>query len=338
MGARRLSRLLAVAALLPALAGCVLVVAPPLSWFERDPGLRETVLQGEGDAKILVIAIDGFISDQPTERAFGLVREQSTLARVAAELDKAEADPAIAAVVLRIDSPGGGVTASDEIYHRLRRFAEEHDLPMVASLGGVATSGGYYVALAADDILAHPTTVTGSIGVILVGVNVAGLMDKLGVEDETYTSGPHKDLLSPLRGATEAERDIVQGVLDDLFARFVDVVETRRPGLSDEQRERIVDGRIFAARPARELGLVDGLGRLEDAIDLARERAGVREARVMMYHREGESAETVYSRFAGEPASAGGPAATLSGPTLSLESLTSPQFLYLWRPGLGGRR
>ena len=302
--AGRLSRLLALAALLPALAGCVVVVAPPLSWFERDPGLRETVLEGEGDAKILVIAVDGFISDQPTERAFGLVREQSTLARVAAELDKAAQDPAIAAVVLRIDSPGGGVTASDEVYHRLRGFAEERDLPMVASLGGVAASGGYYVALAADDILAHPTTVTGSIGVILVGVNVAGLMDKLGVEDETYTSGPHKDLLSPLRGATEEERDIVQGGLDDLFARFGDVGETRRPGLSDTQRER----------------------------------AGVSEARVIMYHREGESAETVYSRFAGEPESGGGPAATLSGPTLSLESLTSPQFLYLWRPGLGGRR
>lgn len=331
---RTLARLLLLGVTAAALTGCVLVVSPSLSLFNRDPGLQETVIQGEGPDKILMIAIDGFISDQPTERAFGLVREQSTLARVAAELDKAAKDPSIAGIVLRIDSPGGGVTASDEIYGRLRRFADEHDLPMVAAMGNLATSGAYYVALAADDVVAHPTTVTGSVGVLLVGVNAAGLLNKLGVEDETYTSGPHKDLLSPLRGATPEERAIVQGVLDELFARFVSVVEERRPGLDAGHREQVLDGRIFAAQAARDLGLVDTIGRLDDAIDLAKQRAGVERARVVMYHRQGEPAETVYSRFDHGPTATGGPTASLGGPRLSLDALTSPQFLYLWRPGL----
>lgn len=332
---RTLARILLLTLAATATSGCVFVVAP--NWFDRDPALRETVVEGEGDAKVLIVSVDGFISDKPTERAFGLVREESTLARVAAELDKAEKDDDIAAVVLRVDSPGGAVTASDEIYDRLRRFAEARDVPLVATMGNVATSGAYYIALAADDILAHPTTVTGSIGVILVGVNASGLLAKLGVENETYTSGPHKDLLSPLRGATPEEREIVQGVLDDLFGRFVTVVDRRRPGLDDDRRDAIVDGRIFSAERALELGLVDRIGRLDDAVELAKKRAGVDRARVVMYHRQGEPAETVYSRFAPEPRSAGGPAAgMLPAPAGTLESLTSPQFLYLWRPGLDG--
>lgn len=321
--------------LAPMLAGCVVVLTPPLGWMQGDNALQETTIEGEGDAKILLTSITGFISDQPTERAFGLVREQSTLARVAAELRKAREDSAVKAVVLRIDSPGGGVTASDEIYHRIQRFAQETGRPVIASLGGVAASGGYYVACGADTILAQPTTVTGSIGVILVGLNVSGLLDKLGVEDETYTSGPHKDLLSPLRGATPEERRIIQDVLDRLFQRFVTVVNDNRPDLAEDRLETITDGRVFSAPEAKALGLVDELGRVSDAIDLARQRAGVTEARVIAYRRPGESAETIYSQMTAGTGPAAAPAQVNILPIdLSLSAASGPRFLYLWRPGL----
>lgn len=326
--------LLALLFSLPLLGGCV-VVLTPFNWFGDESGLVEHVVRGEGDAKILLVSVDGFISDQPTQRAFGLVQEPSTLDRVATELRRAEADPDIRGVVLRINSPGGGVTASDEIFHRLRRFAEEQDVPVVAALGSVAASGGYYVALAADEILAHPTTVTGSIGVILVGLNIDGLMDKIGVRDETFTSGPHKDLLSPLRGVTDEERDIVQGVLDGLFERFVHVVDDRRGGKLDAtHRATITDGRIFNAPQAESLGLVDGIGRLDDAIDRVREKAELENARVIRYTREGARADTVYSRGGGMPTAGGAPAQVNILPLdLGLSAASSAQFLYLWRPG-----
>ncbi len=326
--------LIALLVSLPLLGGCV-VVLTPFDWFGDESGLVEHVVRGEGDAKILLVSVDGFISDQPTQRAFGLIQEASTLDRVATELKRAADDPAVRGLVLRINSPGGGVTASDEIFHRLRRFAEEQEVPVVAALGSVAASGGYYVALAADEILAHPTTVTGSIGVILVGLNIDGLMDKIGVRDETFTSGPHKDLLSPLRGVTEEERDIVQGVLDGLFDRFVRVVDDRRGGKLDAtRRATITDGRIFNAPQAESLGLVDGIGRLDDAIDRVRELAGVENARVIRYTREGGRADTVYSRGGGKPTAGGAPAQVNILPLdLSLSAASSAQFLYLWRPG-----
>ncbi len=326
---RKLIRTLVLLPLVLLLAGCVVVLGSPFSFFDRDPGLQETTLQGEGDAKVLVVDISGFISDQPSQQAFGLVEKQSMLARVKAELEKAEKDEAIKALVLRINSPGGGVTASDEIYHLIKTFSEKSKLPVVASLGSLAASGGYYIACSADEILAHPTTVTGSIGVILVGVNISGLMDKIGVEDQTFTSGRHKDILSPLRGATLEEREIVSGVLDSLFQRFVRVVKENRPNLAADQLAEIIDGRIFAADQAKKAGLIDGIGRIDDAIAAAQKRAGLDEARVVIYHRSGQNKETIYSRLA-----AASPAAPVLPFVAALQSATSPQLLYLWRPGL----
>ncbi|MAA74726.1 MAG: signal peptide peptidase SppA [Salinisphaeraceae bacterium] len=330
-------RLIILLALLPVLAGCVVVVSSPFSAFGSDPGLQETVVDGEGDAKILLLDISGFISDEPTSRALGLIQERSMLDRVAEELDTAAEDEDIRAVVLRINSPGGGVTASDEIYHRLRRYHEATGVPVIASLGSVAASGAYYLACAAQHIMAHPTSVTGSVGVIIVGVNVAGLMDKLGVANQTYTTGSHKDMLSPLRETRPEEAEIVQSVLNDLFARFKQVVRSRGDKLDEQAWPDIIDGRIFSAERARQIGLTDATGRLQDALDQARRMAGVDEARVIMYHREGAAVRTVYSRLADAPeaAHAGLPDLPLtSAPRLSPGLAATPQFLYLWQPGL----
>ena len=130
---------------------------------------------------------------------------------------------------------------------------------------GMATSGGYYVAMSADAVVAYPTTITGSIGVIFTSVNLAGLMEKIGVEDQTITAGRHKDAGSPLRRMTGEERRHIQRVLDDLHARFVEVVASGRPALAPDALRALSDGRIFSAREAREAGLVDRIGDLEDA-------------------------------------------------------------------------
>ena len=323
----RLLRLVGLVSALLALSGCVFVTAP---FGNADDALHETTIRGEGSAKILWLPISGFISDTPSRQAFGLIEQPSTLAQVSRALDRAETDDAIRAVVLRIDSPGGTVAAADEIYTRIRRYHEATGVPVIASFGGVAASGGYYVGLAADTLIAQPTTITGSIGVILVGVNTAGLLDKLGIENQSYTSGPHKDILSPLRPATAEERAIVQRVVDSLFARFVDVLERRRPDLDRAHLDTITDGRILAAPDARELGLVDTIGHIDDVIDIARERAGVDNARVIRYYRGGHAPATLSAGLASvAPQAELGPAGSAFERWLAHS--TGPQPLYLWR-------
>src|SRR5207244_3274316 len=191
------------------------------------------------------------------------------------ELKRADDDRRIQAIVLRINSPGGGVTASDVLYSDLVRFKRKHDIPVVAALGDLAASGGYYVACSADRIVAHPTTVTGSIGVIMMNLNLEGLLAKVGVRNETFKAGEHKDLLSPFRGATPEERRIVQTILDDLHARFIAVVRESRPRLETSRLKELTDGRIFDASQALDAGLVDEIGDLHDAIGAAEDAAGV---------------------------------------------------------------
>src|SRR6266850_7073844 len=177
---------------------------------------RHTRLQGDWSSDVC--------SSDLTRRAFGLVEEESTVGRIQSELEKAKDDRRLKAIVLRVNSPGGGVTASDQIYSEIVRFKQRQQIPVIAALGDLAASGGYYVACSADRIVAHPTTVTGSIGVILMNLNLEGLLGKIGVRNDTYKAGEHKDLLSPFRRATPEERRIVQSILDSLHARFVAVV------------------------------------------------------------------------------------------------------------------
>lgn len=321
-------RLAGLAGALLALSGCVFVVSP---FGGGGDALREATVDGEGSAKILWLPISGFISDTPGQRAFGLLQQPSTLATVTRALDRAEEDDDIAAVVLRINSPGGTVAAADEIHARIQRYHEKTEVPVIASLGGVAASGGYYVAMAADTVIAQPTTITGSIGVIILGVNAAGLLAKLGIENQTFTSGEHKDILSPLRGATAEEREIVQGVLNSLFARFVTVVESARPDLDRSRLDEITDGRIFAAEQARDLGLVDTVGHIDDVLALARREAGVDEARVIRYYRGRVAPASVVAETA---AAAGTGGVQVGGVPVNLRPVagTGAQPLYLWRP------
>jgi protease IV len=307
--------------------GCFVSLGTP--GLGRPGPLQETTVQGEGRAKILLLKVAEEITDEPSRHAFGLIEEESTVARVRSELEKAEDDRRVKAVVLRINSPGGGVTASDEVWSQIVRFKKKRAIPIIASLGDVAASGGYYIACAADRIVANPTTMTGSIGVIMLNFDVEGLLAKVGVRNETYKAGEHKDILSPFRAATPEERRIVQSILDSLHERFITVVREGRPHLDQNHIGELTDGRIFDAQGALAAGLVDEIGDVDAAIEVAKQAANLERARVVAYHREDEVRENVYSAAPRMPMQ-------VNVLPVDLGSFVrpGPRFMYLWAPGL----
>lgn len=182
-------------------------------------------------------------------------------------------NPSIKAIILRVDSPGGAVAPSQEIYEEVRKAASKKTV--VVSMGSVAASGGYYISSAATRIIANPGTLTGSIGVIMEIPNIEGLMNKVGIKTEVIKSGRHKDIASVFRGRTKEEREILQAVLDDVHEQFINAVAEGRKMVPDDVR-KIADGRVFTGKQAKALGLVDELGNLEDAIKSASKLAGIK--------------------------------------------------------------
>ena len=317
-----------VAALVSTIALLTLPGCVSIEFFESSRGdLIETRVSGPTRApKILLLDIRGEIRE--TEEKGGLFgrSSESSAARIREELDRARADSQVKAVLLRIDSPGGSATASDVAYHEILRFKQETNLPVLAQIMGMAASGGYYIAMASDDVRAHPTSITGSIGVIYTGVSVAGLMEKLGIYDQTLTSGPYKAAGSPLQRMTPEQRAQLQSIIDELHARFVSIVDRGRPGLELAQVKKLADGRIYSANQALEAGLVDGIGTIDDAVVRMKELAGMGRAQVVSYHRSSEYRKNLYTEAPGG-----------SAPRLDLSSLLGipparPGFHYLWLP------
>ncbi len=317
-----LSALLIVAVLLPA-AAC----APKFKLFSdgSDP-LREQVLEGEGAGKVLVIPITGVITDEPRE---GLVSSRpGTVQEVAAQLRLAEKDKDIKALVLKIDSPGGGATASDILYHEVTAYRERTGVKVVAALMDMATSGGYYAAIAADRIVAHPTCVTGSVGVIFMRPKLYGLMDKIGVGMEVSKSGENKDMASPFRPTTDKEKALIDAMIRDLADRFVGLVRERR-SLSPAVAAKVAEAAVYPAPEAKTLGLVDEIGYLSDALARAKEMTGLPEdATVVAYRRDEVANDTVYTAHAAQNATG------LALINLNPSWLLPPRagFHYLWLP------
>lgn len=193
---------------------------------------------------------------------------------VVEQLKKYEKNPVIRGLVLRIDSPGGGAAASQAIYSQIKRF-KETGKRVVVSMGAVAASGGYYIALPADRIVAHPGTITGSIGVIMGFPNIEELLRRWGIRFEVVKSRAHKDIGSPFRAMTPEERRILGEVVEDVYQQFVEAVVEGR-GIPREEVLRLADGRFVSGRQAYKMGLVDTLGTLEDAIRIAGEMAGIK--------------------------------------------------------------
>jgi len=293
-------------------------------YFQKDTQLLETYhsLSRSASDKIAIVTVAGAIMGGD-----GFAR---------AQIDHVAEDPAVKAVVLRVDSPGGTVSGSDEIHHRLSKLLADRDLPVVVSMGGLAASGGYYVAMAnggrEDVIFAEPATLTGSIGVIIPHFDVSAALEKLSVRDDSIASGPLKQMLSPTLDRTpemaEEERKILQSLVDGMFARFKAIVKGGRPKLDDAAIDKVATGRIFTAEQAKEAGLVDRIGFLEDAIARAAELAGLDEqsARVVKYTKPKGLLDEV---LGGQSPGAGLSLATLA-------ELATPRAWYLcsWWPAL----
>jgi protease-4 len=216
--------------------------------------LSQKVTLGE---KVAVVQVTGMIVDA-----------SSTIE----ELKEYSKDASVKAIVLRINSPGGAVAPSQEIYKEILKVKKKKKV--IASMGAVAASGGYYIAAPADRIVANAGTLTGSIGVIMELPNVSGLMEKIGIQTQVIKSGRHKDLASVFKSLTPQEREILQEVLDDVHYQFIEAVSTAR-GMKFEEIKKLADGRIFTGKKALELGLVDELGNMEDAIMIAGKLGGI---------------------------------------------------------------
>lgn len=319
------SAVLSAVLILAAASGCYINIDPDLGSLGRVTPLQEAVVLGDGDGPhIVLLEVEGVISEEGAQSPFGADRP-SMLATSREVLRRAAEDDENAGLLLRIHSPGGTVTASETLHHLVEAYKAETGRPVVAYLQGLATSGGYYTAVSADEIVAHPVAITGSIGVILAGVNISGLMERFGVSDQTFTSGEYKDSGTMLRQMRPDEREYLQGVVDEMEQSFVDAVDAGRPKLDRAQVAKLADGRIYTARTALALGLVDSIGHLEQAVEALEKRAGVTESSVIMYRRSGEYRDNVYSRA--------GPPIHVDVDVLGFDRQhLAPGFYYLWEP------
>lgn len=285
---------------------------------------EEEYVSGEGTDRIAVIPVQGTIASG--DPALGGVQPTATPEGLSDALRQAEGDDSVVAVVLEVNSPGGGVTASDEMHQSIVEFKRRADKPVVVSMGDVAASGGYYISAPADAIVANETTLTGSLGVIITLTNVSGLADDYGVKQEVIKSGEFKDIGNAFRDLTPEEREIFQSIVDESYAEFVDVISEGRDIPEDRVRE-IADGRIYSGEQARDLGLVDEFGDLDEAAKLARERAGVGEATVIRYTQTPGLIDTLSARLAPRE-----PEAIQVLRAIGLDP--TPKVQYLYRPGL----
>jgi protease IV len=307
------------------LAGCSVL---SVDLRPRIRPLEEHTVAGQGTAKLLLLDLSGVLADD--QPGLSLTQEPPhvpLLARVQEELRKAQQDAHVKALIVRINSPGGTITASDTLYREIAEFKRRRQLPVIAAIMDVGASGGYYAALAADTIVAHPTAITGSIGVVMLTVNAQGLLEKIGVAPLAITSGAMKDAGSPFRALRAEERAVFQGVIDAMYERFVTrIVQSRK--LPEARVRGFADGRIYTAEQALALGLVDHVAYLDEVVEMAKKAAGVEAARVIMYHRPEEYRASLYA----------GVTPTLSSAVTALAQVTGmlvgagPRFMYLWWP------
>ena len=318
--------------LLVVLAGCN-SGAFQIEMIPADKELKETRVQkAKGwfiSDKIAIIDVDGVMAD---ERQGGLLRAgENPVSTFIEKLDKAEADPDVKAVVLRLNSPGGTVVAADIMYHSLKEFKRKTKKPVIVCVTGMACSGGYYLACGGDGIIAQPSSVVGNIGTIFQTYSVSGTLEKIGVKTVTIKSGQFKDIGSPLHDLSESERKVLEGINEQMFQLFVDVVRKGRTAISEQKLQELTDGRVFTAEKALDDKLIDRIGYLADAIKWAKESSGVKKAKVVMYHRPSAYTPNVYSsamyKASGleELINFGLPDWLTSGGT---------QFLYLWQPAM----
>lgn len=296
--------------------------------FTSAPGFQEEYVSGEGADRIAVIPVEGTIA--PDVSSAGDLLPSTTPRGLADALTQAGEDPTVSAVILEINSPGGGVTASADMHDEILDFKRSSDKPVVVSMADTAASGGYYIATAADRIVAQETTLTGSLGVYLGLLNFSEAAEKYGITQEYVRSGEFKTMGDPFRQLSDDEREIFQSIVDENYNEFVDVIVEGRDLPESEVRE-IADGRIYSGLQARDLDLVDELGDLDTAVESTAELAGVDDPTVVRYVRQAGFGSLLMARFAPEP-----PEAVQIAEAAGVQFSGEPQYLYA--PGAVGLR
>jgi protease-4 len=276
--------------------------------------------------KVAIIDVDGLILNARSSGLFG--NGENPLSLFREKLEKAADDKHVKAVVLRINSPGGAVTASDIMYQDVLKFRKVTHKPVVACMMDVAASGGFYLAMAGDVVFAHPTTVTGSIGVIMSLYDASGLFAKIGLASNPIKSGPNKDIGNPGRPMTPEERAILQHMIDQFYGEFVNVVAQSRH-LPEGRVRELADGRIYTGLEAKQLSLIDRIGYLEDAIATAMDMACLKDAKIVAYDRCDGYRGSIYAGLPKIPSEIN---VKLDVPGLGKGG--GAMFMYLWEPGL----
>ncbi len=244
-------------------------------------GYSETIIEpGAGKEKIAVLTIDGVIQDMGGVSSFLSTGYNHQF--FMNQLNEIAEDPFVKGIILKVNSPGGGVVESAEIYDGLRTIQEEKEIPLYVSMGGMAASGGYYVSAPANKIFVNHETITGSIGVIMESMNYAKLAEKYGVEFNTIKTGPYKDIMSGSREMTDEERQMLQEMINDSYERFVDIIVAGRD-MTESEVKKVADGRIMNGRQAIEAGLADDYGKLGDVIAAMQEDYDLGKATVYEY-------------------------------------------------------
>ncbi len=330
MNLKFLSNPLIICVFLLFLVGCsnnALLIRPVSSQQQ----LKETrIYRGSGlfvSDKIVIIDVDGVMTNSASA---GLLQSgENPVSLFQEKLDKARSDKNVKAVIIRINSPGGTVVASDLMYHALQTFKESTEIPVIACILDVGASGAYYLACACDTIIATPSSTVGSIGTILQTVNLSGIMFKLGITTEAIKSGELKDMGTPFRSLKVEERKVLTDIIMHHYHTFVDVVHQNRQsrGLTRDQILELADGRVYTSEQSLQNKLIDQIGYPDDAIKLAQERAGATSAHIVMYRRPVGYKPNYYA------------SADYLNPPTSLINIETPywlrsqgpQFLYLWQ-------
>lgn len=243
---------------------------------------NEEVFQEGGPERVALLRVEGTILEGSAESFISGSFYNHRL--FLQQLKHAFQDETVKAIILRVNSPGGGVVESDEIYQTIMKLKEEYKKPVVVSMGSMAASGGYYISAAADKIVAASGTITGSIGVIISSYNVKELADRWGIKEEAVTSGPNKNMLSPFQELSPEEREILQNLVNEAHQKFVEAIVQGR-GMDERKVRTLADGRIYSGEQALEAGLVDALGHLDEAIGLAAQLANIENPTVITYSR-----------------------------------------------------
>jgi len=305
--------------------------------------LQERVVQsGTSADKVAIVEVEGMLMNA---RVGGFLQAQENKVSLFTQQMRAAArDKAVKAVVLRVSSPGGTVTASDTMYEILKEFRRKTGKPVIAATQEVCASGAYYVCCGADKSVAQPTSVVGSIGVLMSTMEFEGALAKLGVRADAIKSGPLKDMGSPYRAMGEPERQVMQEMVDEYFNRFLDVVSSNRPIQEarpslplPEDYHGVYSGRVFSGARAVELGLADQAGRLDDAITMAKQMGKAKGAKVIMYKRPYGYGGSIYASGDSAPRLEAQSGAQSNVSILQLELpnsrlLLPSGFYYLWEP------